>query len=110
MSIGHAGKCAGCVMLEQGAPSVSSQNRGGSLTEPIGFAVYAAILVGVVLVQPAWSHGAITLLFVALAAIFDWRFRRLPNGLTVPTMAAGVLHHALAAGRAVRAFHGKRPR
>src|SRR5215467_5306496 len=40
-----------------------------------------------------------TLALTFLAALLDWRSRRIPNWLTVPGLLSGVLVHALIAGR-----------
>jgi prepilin peptidase CpaA len=48
--------------------------------------ICAAILVGMVLV------------FTAICATLDWRIRKIPNWLTVPVFALGILLHTIAGG------------
>lgn len=40
----------------------------------------------------------VTALFLALVMVWDWRWRRIPNIVTYPTLAAAVLYRTIAAG------------
>jgi len=44
------------------------------------------------------THIAVVIFLVVLAAIWDWRSRRIPNWLTLPALAVGLLFHTISHG------------
>jgi len=44
------------------------------------------------------AHIAVVILLVVLAAVWDWRSRRIPNWLTLPALASGLLFHTFSHG------------
>jgi prepilin peptidase CpaA len=48
--------------------------------------------------RPEWLLTGTTLLFISLVSLWDWRWHRVPNLLTYPTMVVGVVYHTLTAG------------
>lgn len=67
------------------------------MNENMVFKIYVASLVGFLLFQPAWLPMLGIVIFLLLVAVWDWKWQRIPNWITYPTMATGLLYHTLTA-------------
>jgi prepilin peptidase CpaA len=63
-----------------------------------GLLAYAVSAAWLYLLQPEWLPIGVTVLFLTLVCLWDWRWYRVPNLFTYPTMAIGVIYHALTTG------------
>ncbi len=59
---------------------------------------YLLALAALDLFRPEWLVVGGTLFFITLVSLWDWRWHRVPNLFTYPTMVVGVFYHALTAG------------
>jgi prepilin peptidase CpaA len=86
----------------QGMDQFPAQQEPFLLREGVWKAValpaYALFLAVLCLFRPEWLPAGTTLLFISLVSLWDWRWYRVPNLFTYPTMAVGVFYHTLTAG------------
>jgi prepilin peptidase CpaA len=72
--------------------------RVDTIWEGQAYLAYGLSLIGLLVLQPEWIQSGMTALFLAWVCFWDWRWHRIPNLITYPTMAVGVAYHALTAG------------
>lgn len=62
------------------------------------FLGYSVVLAMLLFLRPAWALSGMTLFYLALISFWDWRWYRIPNGITFQTVVAGMFYHTLVSG------------